>query len=88
MVMGGGGEDALSFAPLDEFLSEAAIEVVPFDEGQALIARAAFLRFGKGRHKAGLNFGDCASYALAKSRSIGLLFKGNDFCHTDVIPAV
>ncbi len=87
MVMSGGAFDATAFEPLDEFLIEAGIEVVPFDAGQAKLAREAFLRFGKGRHKAGLNFGDCASYALAKSRRAPLLFKGGDFGHTDIMQA-
>lgn len=51
------------------------------------IARDAFLRYGKGRHPAGLNPGDCAAYALAKARGLPLLFKGNDFSKTDLIAA-
>jgi ribonuclease VapC len=85
MVMSGGSADSSPFEPLDEFLIEAGIEIVPFDGNQASLARQAFLRFGKGRHKAGLNMGDCASYALAKSRKAPLLFKGDDFRHTDII---
>ena len=54
---------------------------------QAEIARYAYRDFGKGRHKAGLNFGDCFSYALAKEMNEPLLFKGKDFGHTDVEPA-
>jgi ribonuclease VapC len=69
---------------LDLLLYRAAIEVVPVDLDQAEIARAAWRRFGKGRHKAALNFGDCFSYALAKSRSLPLLFRGVDFAQTDV----
>lgn len=88
MVMSGAGSWAPPFAPLDEFLAEADIELTPFDAEQARLARAAFLRFGKGRHRAGLNLGDCASYALAISRGVPLLYKGNDFPHTDVIAAV
>jgi ribonuclease VapC len=72
------------FEPLDEFLLEAGIEIVPFDAEQARLAREAFLRFGKGRHKAGLNLGDCASYAAAKARAAPLLYKGDDFSHTDL----
>ena len=53
-------------------------------EAQIEGARDAFLRYGKGRHPARLNFADCASYALAKSRGIPLLFKGNDFAQTDI----
>ncbi len=59
------------------------IEIVPFDEARASVAREAFLRFGKGRYKAGLNFGDCMSYALAKTRKAKLLCKGADFAATD-----
>ena len=60
----------------------------PFDEAQLRIAREAALRFGKGRHRAALNFGDCFAYALARSRGEPLLFKGNDFGHTDITPAL
>ncbi len=54
---------------------------------QAEIARQAYRDFGKGRHKAGLNFGDCFAYALAKELDEPLLFKGDDFRHTDVTVA-
>lgn len=87
MVVSGGSEDAKAFEPLDEFLAEASVEIVAFDAAQARLAREAFLRFGKGRHPAGLNFGDCASYALARSRGAPLLFKGDDFSKTDAIAA-
>ncbi len=87
MVMTGRATDDTAFAPLDEFLSEACIEIVPFDEKQAQLARDAFLRYGKGRHKAGLNLGDCASYALAKAHGCPLLFKGHDFSETDIMAA-
>lgn len=56
----------------------------PFDATQADLAIVAFTQFGKGRHKAGLNFGDCCAYALAKSLNLPLLFKGNDFAQTDI----
>ena len=69
-------------------LSRARIEIVPHDRKLAELAREAFLRFGKGRHPAGLNCGDCASYALAKSLNIPLLFKGGDFAMTDIVPAL
>jgi ribonuclease VapC len=72
-------------AKLQRFLKEIDAEVVPFDEHQALIADKAFQRFGKGQgHKAQLNFGDCAVYALAKSVGEPLLFAGNDFSETDI----
>ena len=64
------------------------VEVIPHDAELAVIARDAFLRFGKGRHPARLNCGDCASYALAKSLNIPLLFKGTDFAKTDIVPAL
>jgi ribonuclease VapC len=72
---------------LDLFLSTAEIEIVAVDRAQAELARRAFSRYGKGRHRAGLNFGDCFSYALAKGAGVPLLFKGNDFGHTDLHPA-
>jgi ribonuclease VapC len=68
-------------------LIEAGVEVVPFDQAQADLARDAFRRYGRGRHPAKLNFGDCMAYALAMSLSAPLLFKGNDFRLTDVAPA-
>ncbi len=76
------GDDAGS--DLDLFLHRASIETVPFDQEQLAVARTAFRRFGKGRHPAGLNFGDCAAYALAQSSGEPLLFKGTDFSATDV----
>lgn len=69
---------------LDLFLSTAEIEIVAVDRDQAELARGAFSRYGKGRHRAGLNFGDCFAYALAKRAGAPLLFKGNDFTHTDL----
>ena len=71
-------------ADLDCFLNTADIQIVSLDRGQAELARSAFAQFGKGRHRAALNFGDCFSYALAKWFSQPLLFKGDDFCHTDL----
>src|SRR5690348_857794 len=67
---------------LDLLLYRADIEVVAVDHDQAEIARAAWRRFGKGRHPAGLNYGDCFAYALAKSRRLPLLYQGNDFSQT------
>ena len=68
----------------DLLISKASIALAPVDADQANIARQAFKTYGKGRHPAQLNFGDCFSYALAKARDEVLLFKGNDFNHTDV----
>jgi ribonuclease VapC len=69
---------------LDRFISLANIELTPVDKEQAQLARSAFSRFGKGRHRAGLNYGDCFSYAAAISLGEPLLCKGDDFIHTDV----
>lgn len=72
---------------VDELIAEAEIEIVPVTRGQALIARAAYRDFGRGSgHPAGLNFVDCFSYALAAELDEPLLFKGEDFAHTDVQP--
>jgi ribonuclease VapC len=72
---------------LDAFLTRTGIELVPFDRELAKSARDAFTRFGRGRHPARLNFGDCVSYALARARGLPLLYKGEDFAKTDVISA-
>ena len=72
---------------LDRLLEAAAVRCVAFDREQATIAREAFERYGKGRHPAGLNFGDCFSYALAKTLTQPLLFKGTDFDRTDLTAA-
>jgi ribonuclease VapC len=69
---------------LDRLFAELAVTFIAFDEHQADIARDAFARYGKGRHPAGLNFGDCAAYALAMAEAEPLLFKGTDFGATDV----
>lgn len=69
---------------LDLLLELAGIDRVPVDIEQGKLARRAFSRFGKGRHPAGLNYGDCFAYALASQLSEPLLFKGEDFSRTDV----
>jgi ribonuclease VapC len=69
---------------LDLLLYRATIEIVAVDQDQAEIARAAWRRFGRGRHPAGLNFGNCFAYALAKTRRLPLLYQGNDFSQTDI----
>ena len=69
---------------LDRLLARIGATIVSFDDAQADIAREAFARYGKGRHRAGLNFGDCAAYALAVLEAEPLLFKGTDFAATDV----
>ena len=69
---------------LDEMIVAAQILVEPVTVEQVALARLAYRTYGKGRHPAGLNFGDCFSYALAKLRSEPLLFKGEDFTQTDL----
>jgi ribonuclease VapC len=68
----------------DDLLRDVRMRVESVTPRQAEIARQAYRDFGKGRHKAGLDFGDCFSYALAKEMDEPLLFKGSDFAHTDV----
>jgi ribonuclease VapC len=87
MVLARGQADA-EWAALDEFLAASQIEIIAFDAEQSRLARDAFARYGKGRHKAALNLGDCAAYALAKGRRMPLLFKGDDFSRTDVTAAL
>jgi ribonuclease VapC len=68
----------------DAFLRRAGVVVEPVTLEQGDLARQAFLDFGEGRHKAGLNFGDCFAYALARATGEALLFKGDDFALTDI----
>jgi ribonuclease VapC len=81
-----GSRDPVSSRRFDDFFREAQIGIEPVTRLQARIAREAYRDFGKGRHRAGLNFGDCFAYALAKVTGEPLLFKGDDFRHTDVEP--
>ena len=77
--------DPLVSRRLDEFLAEGAFVIEPITASQARIAREAYRDFGKGSgHPAGLNFGDCFAYALAREMREPLLFKGDDFRHTDI----
>ena len=69
---------------LDRLLTQARAEVVPFTAEHAALACDGWRRYGKGRHPAGLNLGDCFAYALARSRGEPLLYKGDDFARTDV----
>lgn len=73
---------------LDAFLRRAGFVIEPVTEEQAHLARQAYSDFGTGRHPAGLNFGDCFSYALAKASGEALLFKGGDFSRTDIVSAL
>lgn len=68
----------------DLFIQKAEIKIVPLDPEQIVLARVAWRKYGKGRHPAGLNMGDCCSYALAKRTGSPLMFKGNDFDKTDI----
>ncbi len=72
---------------VQDLLEELQVTVVPFGEPDWHAAVRAFERFGRGRHKAGLNFGDCLSYAVATVASDSLLFVGDDFTSTDITPA-
>lgn len=76
--------DAEASRQLDTFIRHASIEIAIITLDQAQIARQAYQDFGTGRHKARLNFGDCFAYALARETGEPLLFKGNDFIHTDI----
>ena len=82
ILIGRHGEDGQ--LNLDLYLARSRMEIVPFTEPQARLARDAFKRYGKGRHPAQLNFGDCMAYALAKETGEELLFKGTDFSQTDI----
>jgi ribonuclease VapC len=79
--------DAAGSRQFDAFIRRARISIESVTEEHAYLARQAYLDFGKGRHPAGLNFGDCFAYALAKQKREPLLFKGNDFSRTDMLPA-
>ena len=84
-----GWRDPVVSRRLDDLVEAVGIVVESVDEAQARMARAAYRDFGKGSgHPARLNFGDCFAYALARQRGEPLLFKGNDFAHTDVTPAL
>jgi ribonuclease VapC len=75
-------------AEVTELLAQAGIEIGPFTAQHAALAIDGWRRYGRGRHPAGLNFGDCIAYALARSRDEPLLFKGDDFAQTDVKAAI
>lgn len=71
---------------VDRLLQEAGFQVESFTAQHAELAREAYAHYAKGQHSAGLNYGDCFSYALAKATGLPLLFKGQDFSKTDIIP--
>jgi ribonuclease VapC len=72
---------------LTELLEELDVEVIPFTHEHSRVAVDAFLRFGKGRHPAALNFGDCLVYAVASIANQPLLYTGDDYARTDLVPA-
>lgn len=80
--------DVLLTQKFDAFMDFSGIALVPASVSQTRLARRAYAEFGTGRHRAGLNFGDCFAYALAKETGLPLLFKGNAFIHTDIRPAL
>ena len=80
--------DAVASREFDQFFRRAGITIEAVTRKQAEVARQAYRDFGKGRHAAGLNFGDCLSYALAKCLDQPLLYKGLDFARTDIERAV
>jgi len=81
--------DPIASRRFDDLIEEAEVTVESVTEAQARIARQAYRDFGKGSgHPARLNFGDCFAYALAKAKREPMLFKGDDFTHTDVTSAI
>lgn len=88
-IIADGRRDPIIRHRFDDFLHEADITIESVDLEQVTIAREAYRDFGKGSgHPARLNFGDCFAYALARQRGEPLLFKGSDFAHTDITPAL
>lgn len=75
-------------AVVSEFLEDWEVEVIPFDASHERVASEAFARYGKGCHPAGLNYGDCMTYASARVAELPLLFTGSDFAKTDIVAAI
>jgi ribonuclease VapC len=88
MMVSGGRAGEVGQERVRLLLAEKPIEIVAWTDALADIAATAFLRYGKGRHPAALNFGDCMAYALAKSLDAPLLYKGDDFAKTDILSAL
>ena len=87
LVMAGKKQTSSAAQLVDDFIRDLAISVAAVTSEELIAARQAYFEFGRGFHPAGLNFGDCFSYALAKARGEPLLFKGDDFAKTDIVPA-
>ena len=87
MMLIGRSGDRTTWIELDALIARAGMQIVAQDTEQAIAARQAFLEYGKGRHPAGLNLGDCAAYGLAKSHNLPLLFKERNFLKTDLAAA-
>ena len=85
-IVAGGQADRRTGRQLDALVANFRLRIAPVTEDQVRIARQAYLDFGRGNHPAGLNFGDCFAYALAKATGEPLLFKGDDFARTDIRP--
>jgi ribonuclease VapC len=83
-----GRNGAAGLQRLEELIADLGLQIIPFTAAHAHAAADAFLRFGKGRHPAGLNFGDCMSYAVAKVEGAALLYVGADFAMTDLAGAL
>jgi ribonuclease VapC len=89
MIVVDGNRSPLLSRRLDELVKDIPLVIEPVTEEQARIAREAYRDYGRGSgHRAGLNFGDCFAYALARVTGEPLLFKGDDFSHTDITPAL
>jgi ribonuclease VapC len=73
---------------LDEFVTDVSLQIEPVTADQVRVAREAYRTYGRGNHPAGLNFGDCFAYALAKTTGLPLLFTGGDFAQTDITPGI
>lgn len=86
MVMTGRRTD-VELGAVDNMVTALGIELTPVTIEQGIAAVTSFVTYGKGRHPARLNFADCFTYALAKTKGLPLLFKGDDFLKTDIVPA-
>jgi ribonuclease VapC len=87
IVVAGRFHDRSAFRIVDDFIADFSIEIVACDMEQSIAARDAYMTYGRGWHAAALNFADCFSYVVAKTRNEPLLFKGGDFRKTDIVPA-